>query len=63
MIRETEYIIAADIKSRAESTREANTDKEDEVSVTIIFATSRKTLAAKFTKMAMLIMRNASGLW
>lgn len=46
------YIITVDKKSRTESTREARTEREEDVNATTIFATNRNTLAMKLTKIA-----------
>jgi hypothetical protein len=50
-------MMAVDMKSRAESTREASTESEDDVNATMSLAMRRKTFAAKFTKMAMATTR------
>ena len=46
-----------DMKSNAESTRDAKMDREEDVRVTMTLATRRKTFAAKLTKIAMFTMR------
>jgi len=48
------------VKSNAESTKDAKTDNEDDVSVTMILAMSRNTLAVKLMKMATLTIRDES---
>jgi hypothetical protein len=40
-------MMIVDVKSRIESTRDARTEREDELKVTMILATSRKTFARK----------------
>jgi hypothetical protein len=40
------------MKSRIESTKDANTEREEDVNVTIILAIKRNTFAIKFTKIA-----------
>ena len=49
--------MTVDVKSRPESTREASTERDEEVRVTMNFAMRSKTLAAKLTRMAMFTMR------
>ena len=51
-IRETAKMIRVERKSRAESTREAIIERDEEVRDAIILAMSRITLARKLTKMA-----------
>jgi len=50
-------MMTVDVKSRPESTREASTERDEEVRVTMNFAMSRRTLAAKLTRIAMFTMR------
>jgi hypothetical protein len=52
MIRETVYIMTVLMKSNAESISDASTEREDEVSVTIILATSNNTFAVKLMRIA-----------
>lgn len=54
-------MMTVDMKSSTESTRDANTDKEDEVKATNILATSRNTFARKLMKTATATIR--SGLY
>ena len=46
------------MKSRAESTKDARTDNDEDVKVTMIFATSSNTFAMKLTNMARLTIRD-----
>ena len=55
--------MTVDMKSKAESTREARTDREDEVSATMNFAARRKTLAAKLMRIAMFTTRELDSNW
>jgi len=50
-------MMTVDVKSRPESTSEASTERDEEVRVTMNFAMSRRTLAAKLTRIAMFTMR------
>jgi hypothetical protein len=50
-------MMTVEVKSSAESTREASTERDEEVRVTMIFATRSKTLAAKLTRIAMFTIR------
>ena len=55
--------MTVDMKSNAESTRDAKTDREEDVRVTMNFAARRKTFAAKLTKIAMFTMRELDSNW
>jgi hypothetical protein len=57
MIWDTEYMMTVDVKSRAESTRDAKTERDEEVKATMNFAMRRKTFAAKLMKIATFTMR------
>jgi hypothetical protein len=45
-------MMRVDRKSRTESTKDARTEREEDVKVTIIFATRRNIFAMKFMKIA-----------
>lgn len=51
------------MKSRAESTREARTEREEEVRATMNLAARRKTFAAKLMKIARFTMREWDSNW
>ena len=55
--------MTVDMKSRAESTKDANTERDEEVSVTMNLAIRSKTLAAKLTKIAMFTIRDLDPMW
>jgi len=54
-------MITVDKKSRIESSKDAKTDKDEEVSATITLAISRKTFAKKFIKIAMFTILDELG--
>lgn len=49
-------MITVEAKSRMESTKDARTERDDDVNVTIIFAINRNMLAMKFMKIARVTM-------
>lgn len=55
--------MTVDMKSNTESTRDAKTDREEEVRATMNFAARRKTFAVKLTKIAMFTMRELDSNW
>lgn len=55
--------MTVDVKSSAESTKEANTERDEEVRVTMILAMRSKMLAAKLTLMARFTIRELVSLW